>query len=275
MTVYPSGPGSCLQNSVRGFDSRHGLHGLDFRISFGHNICVKTDSRGGYNSFSFDTNFFKKWSPAMAYTLGFIFADGTIIDAQKSSRTCYLRIDNTDKIILEKIKLALSSNHPITSTNPKSANIRNKIFSSKPKYSLRIGSKQLFQDLLNLGLIPNKSLTISLPKIPNQYFKFFLRGYFDGDGCLNLYQPHGRNKPIVNVIFTSGSKNLLRAISIALKEKISLPIKNIYYNSHAYRLSYKQSSAMKILDFMYQNLNQSPYLIRKHNIYHQIPTFKP
>jgi len=225
---------------------------------------VKTDLRGGHNSFSFNTNFFKNWSPPMAYVLGYIFADGTIIDAKKSSRTCYLRIDSSDKQILQTIKSTLSSEHTIMETHIKQTTIRGKTYLPKPKYSLRIGNKTLYLDLLKFGLSPKKSLTMTLPDIPTQYFKYFLRGYFDGDGCLNLYQPHNRNKLTVKVIFTSGSQIFLQQISTRLHQQLSLKNHKANYNSHAFRLTYNQSSAIKILNHIYQNLLQAPYLNKKY-----------
>ena len=56
-----------------------------------------------------NSNFFKKWTPAMAYVLGFIYADGCILNTQESSRTNYIKITNTDKMIVKQIKNALNS----------------------------------------------------------------------------------------------------------------------------------------------------------------------
>jgi len=44
------------------------------------------DRRGGSNRYKFQINFFKRWSNKMAYVLGFLYADGCIVDAV-SSRT--------------------------------------------------------------------------------------------------------------------------------------------------------------------------------------------
>ncbi|PIP28260.1 MAG: hypothetical protein COX29_02045 [Candidatus Moranbacteria bacterium CG23_combo_of_CG06-09_8_20_14_all_35_22] len=57
-------------------------------------------------------NFFKKWSPEMAYVLGFFAADGCMI---KNNRGAYfIEFQITDKDILLKIKKLLGSNHKIT-----------------------------------------------------------------------------------------------------------------------------------------------------------------
>jgi hypothetical protein len=43
------------------------------------------DVRGGYNHNKINENFFKTWSPKMAYILGLIFADGAIEDVRNSN----------------------------------------------------------------------------------------------------------------------------------------------------------------------------------------------
>jgi len=53
----------------------------------------------------------------MAYILGFLYADGNIIEANNSSRTNYFQFVSKDKEILEKIKKALNSNHQIKIRN--------------------------------------------------------------------------------------------------------------------------------------------------------------
>ena len=61
------------------------------------------DPRGGHNRYKFDKDFFKKWTPEMAYILGFLYADGDIEDVRKSSRTQYITFVSVDKEILESI----------------------------------------------------------------------------------------------------------------------------------------------------------------------------
>jgi 5'-3' exonuclease len=62
---------------------------------------------------SLNHDFFKKWSPEMAYVLGFITADGNLNVGRRGN--CYLEINSTDKDILEKIKSALDSDHLVSS----------------------------------------------------------------------------------------------------------------------------------------------------------------
>jgi DNA-binding transcriptional regulator WhiA len=47
-------------------------------------------------------NFFKKWTPEMAYILGFFTADGSMFKNKRGSY--FVEFEITDKELLEKIK---------------------------------------------------------------------------------------------------------------------------------------------------------------------------
>lgn len=51
-------------------------------------------------------------------------------------------------------------------------------------YQVDITSEKMFNDLCTLGCVPNKSLILKFPKIQEQFVPHFIRGYFDGDGCV-------------------------------------------------------------------------------------------
>lgn len=201
----------------------------------------------------------------MSYILGFIAADGTVIDARKSSRTCYTTIAIQDRTLLEEIKKTMGSNHEIYTKSAHYRKFDNKSYFCKEISILRIGSKVLFQDLVNLGITPRKSLSLGLPKMQSKYFPYFLRGYFDGDGCINLYFSNGSTSPNLQIIFTSGSQKLLVSINERLAEILQLQKTKIYYNQGAHRLKYRKSAGIKIIQFMYQNLYMAPFLERKYS----------
>lgn len=226
------------------------------------------DPRGGHNRSKVNQKFFQKWSPPMAYVLGFIFADGAIEDVQKSSRTCYLAMSSKDLSLLEQIKKVMRSNHKFYTRQPHLVTYTDgEKYTSSEQFIFRIGSKTIYNDLLVLGVTPRKSLTVLFPNIPLQFLAFFLRGYFDGDGCLYLVK--GKYP---RVVFTSGSNLFLTGLANILSTVLNIPIKLPYsqlQNSKnlCYRLHYNTQMGKKILEFMYQNLNASPYLERKFLIY--------
>ena len=57
-------------------------------------------------------DFFKKWSPEMAYILGFLFADGNILHTKRN--TWFWSLQITDKDILFRIKKVIFSSHKIS-----------------------------------------------------------------------------------------------------------------------------------------------------------------
>src|SRR5260221_541237 len=59
--------------------------------------------------YKIDSNFFKKWSQEMAYTLGFIATDGNIY---KGKRSHMLQIACDDKDVIKKIKSAIKTEAP-------------------------------------------------------------------------------------------------------------------------------------------------------------------
>lgn len=233
---------------------------------------AQIDRRGGHNRIPINQNFFKLWSPSMAYILGFIFADGAIEDVQKSSRTCYLSIicSSKDRALLEQIRNALNSEHKLYERQPQVITFPGgQQYLSSARLVLRIGSKILYNDLLKLGVTPRKSLTILFPDIPSKYLSHFIRGYFDGDGTLHLIK-----EKYPRVIFTSGSHQFLEGLSKTLSSTLQIPNKATYSqmqksNNLCYRLHYNTQLSTKILEFIYKNLEKAPYLTRKFAIYQE------
>lgn len=233
------------------------------------------DPRGGHNRCKLKTDFFEKWSPDMAYVLGFLYADGDVEDVRKSSRTQYITFGSKDKEILESIKVAMGSEHNINCRAfHEFISPNGKKYECSEFYSLRIGSKKMFYDLLKLGLTPRKSLTIKFPNnIPSDCFSHFVRGYFDGDGCIFLQKAKGIIKPTIikklSAIFTSGSYVFLQGLAEALKNKLLINHNKIYNSSRAFQLRYSTGDSVKIFEFMYKNCPKGLYLKRKFDIFRE------
>ena len=198
----------------------------------------------------------------MAYVLGFIAADGSLIKNKRGA--CFIEIQSTDKEIIYKIKKVLHTNLKIGAYQSK-----HKDYSER--YRLQIGSKEIFRDLLKLGITPKKSKTIKLPYIPDKYFSHFLRGYFDGDGCVNVcvYQQKGRNRPstIINSGFISGSKEILLGIKDKLTKFKIIKGGTLYQHDRAYRLRFSISDSLRLYKFLYGNLKNKLFLTRKKKVF--------
>lgn len=230
------------------------------------------DPRGGSNRYSINTDFFKSWSDVMAYVLGFLYADGSIIDA-KSSRTQYVKFISKDQDIVEAIRLLLEAEHPIYVRPPQQVLYQNgKIYTSSELFYFKIGSRRMFVDLLKLGLTPRKSKTIKFPDfIPQRYLNHFVRGYFDGDGCVAIGNRRRKAQPValkrLGIIFTSGSRIFLEDLGSNLKEILMLKQSNVYCSNRAYQIHYSTSDSIELFKFLYRDVSKSTCLKRKLGVF--------
>ena len=241
------------------------------------------DPRGGHNRYKFKTDFFEKWTPEMAYILGFLYADGDIEDVRKSSRTQYTTFGSKDKEILESIRSAMGSEHNINCrAHHRFVSPNGKIYKCSDFYRLRIGSKKMFDDLLKLGLTPRKSLTIKFPdNIPNDYFSHFVRGYFDGDGCITIKRGIGKyGQSILKgiaIIFTSGSELFLEGLRDQSCKFAGFGKRSVYYgnSSRAYYLKYDTFESLKWFKFFYRDNLSKLFLERKFNVFKKYFQMRP
>lgn len=231
------------------------------------------DPRGGANRYKIKIDFFKTWSNEMAYVLGFLYADGDIVDAVKSSRTQYIKFSSKDKDILEVIKSILQAEHPIHYRPP-----RETLFSDdhichcSTTFYLRIGSRRIFTDLKKLKLTPNKSKIVRFPDVvSDEYLSHFVRGYLDGDGCVSFRIKEGQKKKFVvqklSIIFTSGSKKFLERLNTHLSKVVSITNKRVYNSKRAYQLCYSSFDSIELFKFLYRDIPGEAYLKRKFNIF--------
>lgn len=130
------------------------------------------------NRYILDENYFDCIdTESKAYILGFIYADGFVGDEKFNN----IVIAVNDLEILEFIAKEFKFTGNIRKT--KKGGFEN----SKCGYSLNFSSKIMASRLREIGLYPNKSLTIdTLPQIDKKLVRHFIRGYFDGDGSIVL-----------------------------------------------------------------------------------------
>ena len=206
-------------------------------------------------------DFFKTWSPEMAYVLGFFTADGNMVKNKRGAH--FIEFQITDKDLLYEIRELLGSSHKIT--------LRKSRVGHKDCHRLQIGSKEIFNDLTKLGMTPNKSKTIDLPFVHDEYFSDFVRGYFDGDGCVSIsnYIRRDRgNKKSKTILsgFTSGSEKFLKNLHINLKRLAGVLGGTLNEGKGSYRLYFSVKDTFKLYKFMY-NGKSNLFLERKEIIF--------
>lgn len=206
--------------------------------------------------------FFDEWSSEMAYVLGFIFADGSIFKNKRGGE--YLDITSTDLGLLGKIRTVLRSNHKIGTYKTNSEKL-------KRGYKIQIGNKHLITQLKKLGVTPKKSLTMKFPTIPKTFVGDFIRGYFDGDGGVNLgrYWRKDRSKwkTQFDSRFTSGSLEFLATLHKILGEYTKGGFIYKKPTSNSFELVFAGHDSLNLFKLMYGEASPSLFLERKHAIF--------
>jgi hypothetical protein len=112
-------------------------------------------------------DFFKTWTPEMAYVLGYWWADGGML---RTPQSCRVTFTSKDGDHLERIAHTLGVGKVVPTGNG--------------CFQLTIYRKSMYDDLLTLGGTPRKSLTANWHTPQSDYLKDFVRGFIDGDGSL-------------------------------------------------------------------------------------------
>lgn len=112
------------------------------------------------------------------YLVGLITSDGCL-----SSDGRHVNITSKEQDFLKNIKETFGFTNRI--------GIKNKGMINQAYY-LQIANRNLYEFLLAINLMPNKSLKLKSLNIPKENFFDFLRGLIDGDGCLRSWK-HNSN----------------------------------------------------------------------------------
>lgn len=198
-------------------------------------------------SVKFDHDFFEIIdSEDKAYWLGFLYADGNVFDDYQTKVS--IKLHERDESHLLKWQSAIKSCH--------------RLYRIEQNYLASVHySRKMADDLIRHGCIPNKSLVLKFPTLPNYLIRHFVRGYFDGDGCINI-RKH-QKKPQVRVSFL-GTEEFLNKIQniLGINNKMQLAGDNKL--TRQFEVS-GNKKAMKIASWMYEN--SSVFLDRKKEIY--------
>ncbi len=130
-------------------------------------------------------------------------------------------------------------------------------------YYVQINVSKVYDDLLNLGLIPNKSLTMRFPEIRREYVRHFIRGCWDGDGSV-FFDRAGR--PVAH--YVSGSLKFVEGMLEQLKEA-GLSERTIHKNKHSssYYFKFFGPQCKLLYEYFYKDVGPALYLERKHGLF--------
>lgn len=190
-----------------------------------------------------------------AYWLGFLYADGCVFISNHHSYSLILELSSVDKEHIQKFKTAIASDTLIKETQRDNRHISR----------LCIGNKELVCDLISHGCVPKKTLILDFPTIISQnLIRHFIRGYFDGDGCLSVksYYHKQRKKDYLSYSwFILGTRDLLSGMINYLPIKL-----DIVSVGKICRIRTQSLNNIKIiLDYLYKDA--TIYLQRKYDKY--------
>jgi hypothetical protein len=151
----------------------------------------------------YNENYFEKIDTEdKAYFLGFLCADGCIQNDKKSYRyQVTLKLHNKDKNILEKFVKCIEGEQ--------------KLWESKKReiIEIKFSGKKIVNDLERLGVHPNKTFMIKYPIIDETLERHFIRGCFDGDGCIRISTDKRDNTKRGDLRIVSGSVEMLNTLN--------------------------------------------------------------
>lgn len=227
----------------------------------------------GTRIYNFNQNFLNELDKEeKAYFLGLMFSDGCVYK-NKDWESYSIKIGQVEenKDIIYKINELLESDYPIYTT----------LTGSKLFYNLEFKSKQMYEDLNKYGVSSCKSLVCKFPDfIPRELMPHFIRGLFDGDGCVwegkrkimkvkDTTKESGYRERIVhNVKFTyTGNFNFVNSLQDYLVnvlgfKKTKLNFSKAKESKHICTMEYSGRNQLKLF-YNYIYKDASVYMERK------------
>ncbi|MFC0472830.1 recombinase family protein [Halalkalibacter kiskunsagensis] len=212
------------------------------------NVCFR---KGGVRAkYSCNENYFNVINtPDKAYWLGFIYADGCVT-RNYGNYVFQLSLKASDSSHLKKFQTCVESDHKVYDRVTTDGSGKEFLSSTIQFYS----SPRLCERLVEIGVKERKSLTLEFPSskiIPDELMSHFIRGYFDGDGCLSPMKKGLRNTPsdTIYVITFVGTISVLKGIIHYLPLGDHVKIRP---HGNAFELRFGGKQQLKqVLDYMY------------------------
>lgn len=237
-----------------------------------NNINVRSNRDQALKYFCEEDFFERIDTEAKAYWLGFLYADGYILNRKKHSNyKVGIALSVIDKEHLFKFKNCIKSNHPIKTYK-----------ASKKSYGgnycrILVSSNKMANDLINKGCVLNKTKVLSFPSneiVPKKLIRHFIRGFVDGDGSLmyryTFNKKNGKIDRFESKIGLVGTKEMLYGILKEFKmEHLKLDKRHKDRENNNYQINIGGNiNTKKILNYLYKDSNI--YLNRKYKKYLEI-----
>lgn len=209
-------------------------------------------------------------TPEKACWLGFIYADGCV-SRNYGNYIFQLSLKASDYGHLKKFLKHIESNHLIY----EGMSISKKIGSFPHARFQFYSSPKLCKRLIELGATERKSLTLKFPSndiIPNELLSHFIRGFYDGDGCISSTKrgTHSTPSDKIYVVTFTGTVDMLTEVKRHLPLTREIEVKPSGDNVYELRIS-GQQQIKKVLEYMYADAEV--FLDRKKESFHNFLSY--
>ena len=193
-----------------------------------------------------------------AYFLGYICADACVTRGKRQS-VIHFSCSIKDYDYMKLLRDNISPNAKISILTHDST------FGIQQLCRFNVCNSKVANQLIDLGVVPNKSLILKMPEIPQIMHRHFWRGYFDGDGSVSMSKT---KKPPVycQIVGTCEMMSSLQAIFKSIHSNNCSVKKHSQTKNNTYTLRYSGYVAMSFLDWIYRD--STIYLPRKFKLYY-------
>ncbi len=188
--------------------------------------------------------------PERFVIIGFIAADGCISNTTTGQARLCFNIAQKDQLALEIINQEIAGGErkisAVTKTN---------------SCIIAFPSDEICSDLSKFNIVPRKTSTYTLPKLEGNTMKYFLRGYFYGDGCISGKGSH-------QVCMFIGTRAFIQELHSYLLRNGIILTAGVYrlHDSDDYsHMRIKNKEASKLTQYLFDD-DKMVLLPRKHKI---------
>ena len=214
------------------------------------------------DKYFYDKDFFENINTEeKAYWLGFIYADGYVYySEEKRNYELGIELQIGDINHLRKFNKSINGNLEVKITEK-----YDKRYEKTYRHcTIRLHDKKLVEDLNKNGVVQNKSYIIKFPNLRNDLIVPFIRGFFDGDGCLQL----NKQRQCHRFDFACASIDFVNKLRDILYNNYNIN-SYITQDKNIYRLNIRGlTNAYLFGKLLYDN--STIYLDRKYNKFYNI-----
>jgi len=190
------------------------------------------------------------WTPELAYVVGIFASDGNL-----GRDSAYLDVTSTDREVVENVKKILKLDKVKVGVKRSGNGDR--------AFRVQFKRVNLHAWFTSIGLHPNKSKTIGPLNIPDDFFFDFLRGVWDGDGCIYAFwDPRWRSSYMFYISFASASPAFLEWLQESTRRLIGVVGKIGGAGKGAMQVRYAKKEARTVFNAMFHQ-KELPCLKRK------------